>query len=334
MKIDNLKYYRCPKSGSILSLNNYIEENGNVISGELVSQEGIIYNIVEGIPDLTWPKELVTIDEETRKVYDKLANDYDKFASIPFQTYYSDEYKVRERMIDQLNINSGDTILEIGCGDGRGSEHIIKKLNNKGKVFLQELSPAFLKNAINRLKNYSLEIEFSIANACYLSFPDNFFDAAHHFGGINTFSDVKRCLSELARVVKPGGKVVIGDESMAPWLRETQFAKIMMNSNPLLKYNIPFESLPINAKDVKVEWIMMGAFFTIEFVVDVNEPQANYHINIPSERGGTHWTRYYGNLEGVTDEAKQLAIKSSSESGKSLHKWLDDLIKKNAHFID
>ena len=233
-------------------------------------------------------------------------------------------------MISKLNLKPEHRVLEIGCGDGRGSEHIARKLNDKGKLYLQELSPAFLKKAVKRLKKYSLDIEYSIANGCYLSFPDNYFDAAYHFGGINTFSDVKRSLNELARVVKPGGRVVVGDESMAPWLRNIQFGKIMMNSNPLLKNEIPIADVPVNVCDVKIEWIMMGAFFVLEFAVGEGEPVANYHIDIPSERGGTHWTRFYGNLEGVTDEAKQLAIKAAKKSGKSRHKWVDEVIKRAA----
>lgn len=327
MKKLEAEIYRSPNNITPLKLNIFKEENENIITGELVSREGYVFLIEHGIPDLTWPRELSQIDEENRKTYDKLAEEYDKYASLPFQTYYSNEVEVREKMVEQLRIKPGDTVLEIGCGDGRGSERIAKRLNGKGKLYLQELSPAFLKKAVKRLKKYSLVIEYSIANGCYLPFPDNYFNAAHHFGGINTFSDVKRSLSELARVVKPGGKVVVGDESMAPWLRECQFGQIMMNSNPLLKYEIPFKDIPLSARNVKIEWIMMGAFFLLEFTVGEGEPMANYHIEIPSERGGTHWIRFYGHIEGITDETKQLVLKAIEKSRKSRHQWMDDVLK-------
>jgi hypothetical protein len=76
---------------------------------------------------------------------------------------------------------------------------------------------------------------------------------------------------------------------------------------------------------------MMSAFYLIEFEVASSEPEANYHIPIPSKRGGTHWTRYHGNLEGVTDEAKIKAIKAAEISGLSIHEWLDNTIKKQVH---
>ena len=330
MKKQEVNIYRCPCCAKPLKLEVFKGKNGKVTKGDFLSHDGIKFPIDNGIPDFTWPKKLNLIDKKNRITYDKLANEYDKYASLPFQTYYSNENEVYGKMISKLNLKPEHRVLEIGCGDGRGSEHIARKLNDKGKLYLQELSPAFLKKAVKRLKKYSLDIEYSIANGCYLSFPDNYFDAAYHFGGINTFSDVKRSLNELARVVKPGGRVVVGDESMAPWLRNIQFGKIMMNSNPLLKNEIPIADVPVNVCDVKIEWIMMGAFFVLEFAVGEGEPVANYHIDIPSERGGTHWTRFYGNLEGVTDEAKQLAIKAAKKSGKSRHKWVDEVIKRAA----
>ncbi len=75
---------------------------------------------------------------------------------------------------------------------------------------------------------------------------------------------------------------------------------------------------------------MMGAFFLIEYTVGMGEPQANYHIPIPSARGGTHWTRYFGNLEGVTEETKQFALQAREKSGKSMFEWLDKVISAAA----
>ena len=134
----------------------------------------------------------------------------------------------------------------------------------------------------------------------------------------------------MCRVVKPGGKVLVGDESMGEWLRNTEFGRVMMNSNPLFKYDIPFKDIPEEAREVKVEWIMMGAFFILEFTVGEAAPEANYHISIPSERGGTHWSRYYGNLEGISDEGKRLANKARAKLGKGMSEWLDAVVKEAA----
>lgn len=330
MKLNNAGTYICPVCLTELDADITQKKGDEIIEGVLTCASGHSFSIANGIPDFTWPKELADIDEETRKTYEKLAAEYDKFAPFPFWTFKADENEVRANMTDRLNIRPDSMVLEIGAGDGRGAEHVAKRLGKDGKFFVQELSPSFLNKSFERLKDYKDIIEFSTANASYLPFAANRFDAAYHFGGISTFGDVKRCLAELCRVVKPGGKVLVGDESMGPWLRNTDFGKIMSNSNPLFRYEIPFQDIPVEARDVKVEWIMMGAFFLLEFTVGEGEPEANYHIPIPSERGGTHWTRYYGNLEGVSDEVKKLAYKAREKSGKSMHDWLEDAIKKAA----
>ena len=99
-----------------------------------------------------------------------------------------------------------------------------------------------------------------------------------------------------------------------------------MNSNPLFKYKIPYKDIPVEARNVKVEWVMMGAFFILEFEVGKAEPEADYFIPIPSARGGNHWIRYYGNLEGVNHDTKKLAYEAISKNGKSMHDWLNEIV--------
>ena len=43
---------------------------------------------------------------------------------------------------------------------------------------------------------------------------------------------------------------------MPVWLRETEFGKVLMNSNPHYKYDLPLKHLPINARNVKLEWFI------------------------------------------------------------------------------
>ena len=90
----------------------------------------------------------------------------------------------------------------------------------------------------------SARAEFFVGNATRLPFEDNYFDAAFHFGGLNLFADKAAAIKEMARVVKVGGRVVFGDESLAPWLRSTTYGKILMNSNSIYRSETPIELLP------------------------------------------------------------------------------------------
>ncbi|MGP8215180.1 MAG: methyltransferase domain-containing protein [Bacteroidia bacterium] len=325
MKLILKDIYKCPACKSKLELTVHNESKDAVHKGILRCECGHEFPIVNDVPDFTWPKELCQRDEENRLQYEILANRFNITAEFTFKTFKSDETEVRKKMIDQLSLTKNSIVLEVGAGDGASSKLIAEILNEDGKLFFQELSPATLCKAQENLRTFS-NIDFSVANACHISFPDNYFDAAYHFGGISTFSDIGHCLKELSRVVKPGGKVVVSDEGIGKWLRETDFFKIISTSNPLYKFEFPMSAIPVEARNVKMEWILMGAFYVLEFTVGEGEPEADYHVPIPGKRGGTHWTRYYGKLEGITEDAKQLAIKASGKSGKSIHRWLDETI--------
>jgi ubiquinone/menaquinone biosynthesis C-methylase UbiE len=323
--------YICPATGSSLELHVDNADNERIIDGAFVNSSGTRYPIRNGLPDFTWPLTLHTSDAQTRDSYESMADDYDQYASLPFITYRADEHAVRENMVDLLELQPDSRVLEIGCGTGRGATHLAARLGEKGSLYLQEISPKLLAKAIEKLEAKNIRAECSIANGSYLPFPDGFFDAAHHFGGINTFAEIPRCLAELARVVKPGGKIVIGDEGLGPWLTDSEFGRIMANSNPLLKCKPPMDALPVCATDVRLEYFMMGAFYLIEFRVAEGEPQPDYHMMIPSARGGNHWTRYHGQLEGVTDEVKRLAHEARKIAGQSMHDWLDEVVRRAAN---
>jgi SAM-dependent methyltransferase len=323
--------YICPATSSTLQLEVFTANGDEVVEGAFRNSANVSFPIMDGIPDFTWPAVLQESDAQTRQSYEDMAQEYDRYATLPFITYRADEHAVRERMVDKLELRTDSKVLEIGCGTGRGAAHLARRLGNDGKLYLQEISPTLLAIAVRKLQSHSIEAEFSLANGSYLPFPNNFFDAAHHFGGINTFAEIPRCLSELARVVKPGGKVVIGDEGLGPWLRDTEMGRIMTNSNPLLKYDPPLQSLPATATEVQLEYIMMGAFYVIEFRVATTPPQPDYHMQIPSARGGSHWTRYYGQLEGVSDEAKCLAHEARGKAGLSMHDWLERTVREAAN---
>jgi ubiquinone/menaquinone biosynthesis C-methylase UbiE len=330
VRIGEEKFYADPVTREPLALENALIHGDIVRSGTLVSPSGNRFEIVDGVPNLTYPFELPSTDKDALQQYEERADAYDRFLPLTFSTYGEDEQAVRNKMIDKLDLKPGSIVLETGAGTGRDSEIIAKRLGAQGKLYVQDLSPSFLAKNVEKIAGMNAHVEPALANGYYLPFADNSFDACFHFGGINAFGDIRRAFSEMARVTKPGGKVVVGDESMPPWLRETEFGKVLMNSNPEFKYPLPLDKLPVEARQTKMEWIIGGVFYLIDFVVGEGEPKADFDFPIPGIRGGTHRTRYYGQLEGVTPEAKSLAQQALRASGKSMHQWLDDAVRAAA----
>ncbi len=330
MKKSEVHNYVCPDTLSRLSLKAFEQSGDEIMSGELISENGNRYFIKEGIPDLTFPFILSESEVEARKIHDDIADVYDEYIPLTFMTFSVDEDEVRNEMVNDLRLKQNHTVLEIGAGTGRSSELIARRLSKNGKFFVQDLSINILEKCFGKLEKYDVPIEYYVGNACYLPFPNNYFDAVFHFGALNMFSDITRAFEEISRVTKVGGRVVIGDESIPPWLRKTTFAKILMKSNHWYKSELPLEHIPIAARDVRLRWIIGGVFYVFDFTLGEGEPQAVLDFEIPGVRGGTHLTRYYGQLEGVTAEAHELAHKAREKTGKSMHKWLDDVVREAA----
>ena len=298
--------------------------------GEFFSEDGEKYPVIDGLPNLTFPFELPKEEVDIINWYDNNYENYDEYLPLTFKTFNENEEVVRAKIVDSLEIKPDYKILETGSGTGRDSVLLASKLGREGELHVTDIFDKILRQSYSKLESSKPSIFYSVLNAIYLPFPDNYFDIYYHFGGFNTFSDKKRAFKEISRVVKKGGKVIIGDESVPVWLRETEFGKILMNSNHHYKYNLPLEYMDHTARDVSFEYIIGGVFYLISYTVDEGEPFGDFDFEIPGLRGGTHRTRYYGHLEGVKEETIKLAKIAISKENVSMHSWLDKIINEEA----
>ena len=327
MKPSDAEYYRAPESHAALRLEG----------DHLVAADGGRFPVENGVPNLLWPPSLSEIEAKTKSEYDRVAEHiYDNALNWQFAALHDDEETTRELMVNMLDLKPGARVLEVGCGTGRDSYRLARRLDASGELFLQDLSSGMVHTCVKRMAEYDREMKFkcklhySIANAMFLPFPDDFFDAVFHFGGFNEFSDGKKSAADFARVVKPGGRVLFGDESVGPWLRDEEFGKIVTTNNALFAHKLPLESIPPCARDVAVRWIMANCFYVISFVKGDGPPPLNLDLKHQGWRGGSMRSRYFGVMEGVSPEAKELAKQAAARSGVSIHDWLDRLVRHQA----
>jgi ubiquinone/menaquinone biosynthesis C-methylase UbiE len=307
------------------------------VKGELVSAEGWRFPIENGVPNLVWPIELSEIEARAKNEYDHVAAQiYDAAMDWQFAAICENENEVREGMVDLLDLKPHYQVLEVGCGTGRDSYRLAQRLNADGTLFLQDLSPNMVHMCVKKMQehdrsmHFQCALDYSISNASYLPFPSDFFDVVFHFGGFNQFGDLKRAAAELTRVAKPGGIVLYGDESVAPWLRGTEFERIVCTNNPLFSHQLPLNTVPTCAREVTVRWIMANCFYVMTFRKGDGLPPLNLDLPHKGWRGGTMRSRYFGVLEGVTPQAKHLAREAAARAGVSLHEWLDRLVREQA----
>jgi ubiquinone/menaquinone biosynthesis C-methylase UbiE len=285
-----LDLLRCPACGSRLTSREPV--SGEVQSATLVCNCGRTFAVEDGIPRLSHPPELLPSDAEFQEKYDRGAEDYDTGLAWLFSAFRVDEDVLRRRMVDLLELQPGARILETGSGTGKDSVHIRERIHPGGILFAQDLSVGMLRVARQKLAGAPGEAEYVQSNASYLPFADGTFDAAFHFGGINTFGELRRALEEMTRVVRVGGKVVVGDEGIAPWLRRKLFGRILVKANPLYAHRPPLDAIPATAADVRVQWILGNAFYLIDYRVADGPPFVDLDLPIPG-RGDSLRSRYY-----------------------------------------
>ena len=295
----------------------------------LEAPDGRRYPVVDGVPELLAPESRQRAEAgRDQEYYRAKAREYDAGMDVLFRTFDADEAAVRERMIALLNLPAGARVLETGCGTGRDTAHLAGRA---GCVYATDLAREMIEIGRVRLADAGVaasRVSHFVSDAMALPFPDRFFDAAYHFGGINLFPDVAAGIAEMARVVKPGGKVVFGDEGLGPWLADSEFGKILANTNPLYQHRAPAERLPVCARDVTCRWILNGAFYVIDFVVGEGEPALDLDIPFPGWRGGSHRTRYYGKLDGVAPELRRQVVEAAAKEGISVHAWMERSLER------
>ena len=322
MDSSELKYFISPVTKLPLTL--------DAAMNVLHTEAGEEFGILDGIPDFVPAEGLAAKARQAQSFYDDRSENYDQYLHLTFYTHGEDEGDVRNRLVDNLELKTDSKVLEIAAGSGRDSVIIASRLDASGLLCLQDISAGMLAKARAKLTDVKVPVSYSLSDATSLPYSDNSFDAVFSFGGLGEFPDIAKALSEMVRVCRPGGKVVVGDESIPVWLRKTEFAKILTTTNPQFMAPLPLEHLPVEAREVCVRWIIGGVFYTIDFRVAEGDPSGNFDYPIPGPRGGTLRSRYLGQLEGVSVETKDLAHKARLKKGLSMHDWLESAVREAA----
>jgi SAM-dependent methyltransferase len=98
-------------------------------------------------------------------------------------------------------------ILDAGCGSGRHCKHILRRADADADLHAFDLSQRMLKRARRRFKTN--RIRFIAADLTRLPYPDGYFDAIVCGWVLEHLPDPRPGLAELARVLEPGGKILL-----------------------------------------------------------------------------------------------------------------------------
>jgi demethylmenaquinone methyltransferase/2-methoxy-6-polyprenyl-1,4-benzoquinol methylase len=143
--------------------------------------------------------------EKIRSMFSKVAANYDRANSVLSMGIH---HLWRKKLVRLSGAKTGDSVLD--CATGTGDLAIeFKQTVGSGRVVGTDFCVEMLAPAPDKAKQLGLDIQFLQADAMNLQFRDKEFDLVSISFGIRNVADPVKALKEMARVTKPGGRVMV-----------------------------------------------------------------------------------------------------------------------------
>jgi demethylmenaquinone methyltransferase / 2-methoxy-6-polyprenyl-1,4-benzoquinol methylase len=165
-------------------------------SVDAVGQDGIRSGSVDATATGTLP------ETQVRAMFDRIARVYDRMNSVMTAGMH---HHWRARAADLARVGPGDAVLDVATGTGDLAIELRGRVGPDGRVVGMDFSETMLELARRKAPG----IRFESGTALDLSYGDGEFAAATVGFGARNFSDLGAGLAEMARVVRPGGRVVV-----------------------------------------------------------------------------------------------------------------------------
>ena len=138
------------------------------------------------------------------------------------QTYAAPEIALqRKKTIEAVNIQAGESILDIGCGTGFLTSDMAPIVTESGQIIAIDPKPTMVKAAKQRCTEYA-QVKVRQGNVTSIPSKNNQFDLVTCTQVLLYVEDIDKALSEIYRVLKPGGRAAI---------LETDWQGVVINSN-------------------------------------------------------------------------------------------------------
>ena len=114
-----------------------------------------------------------------------------------------------DHLMRSANVQPGEHVLDVACGTGIVARHLAPRVGAQGRVIGLDLNPDMLRVAGAAAEREGLTIEWRTGPAEQLPFPDGSFDLVVCQFGLMFFTNRPKALTEMQRVLRAGGRVVV-----------------------------------------------------------------------------------------------------------------------------
>jgi demethylmenaquinone methyltransferase / 2-methoxy-6-polyprenyl-1,4-benzoquinol methylase len=144
---------------------------------------------------------------QVRSMFDRIAGVYDVMNTAMTAGLH---HGWRERAADRAELEPGESALDVCCGTGDLALALAERVGPYGRVIGADFSEAMLDLAREKASGRGVsQVRFEWADALSLPYDEEIFDAVTVGFGVRNLADLEHGISELARVLKPGGRMVI-----------------------------------------------------------------------------------------------------------------------------
>jgi demethylmenaquinone methyltransferase/2-methoxy-6-polyprenyl-1,4-benzoquinol methylase len=144
--------------------------------------------------------------QQIKNMFTQVASGYDRANDILSLGIH---HLWRKEVVRMTGVKAGNSILDCATGTGDLAIEFKKAVGPSGKVIGTDFCEAMIQPAPAKALKSNLDIQFQIEDVMNLSFAKNLFDVCSISFGIRNVEDPKKALTEMARVTKPGGKVIV-----------------------------------------------------------------------------------------------------------------------------
>jgi demethylmenaquinone methyltransferase/2-methoxy-6-polyprenyl-1,4-benzoquinol methylase len=155
--------------------------------------------------------EKVSPGEKTarvRGVFDSVAQSYDLMNDL----MSGGMHRLWKRFaLSQTGLRPGHRALDVASGTGDLGAGVARQVGRDGLAVLTDINREMLARGRDRLidKGFAAQVEFVIANAECLPFPDSAFDCVTIGFGLRNVTDKAAALASMRRVLRPGGRLLV-----------------------------------------------------------------------------------------------------------------------------
>jgi demethylmenaquinone methyltransferase / 2-methoxy-6-polyprenyl-1,4-benzoquinol methylase len=191
---------------------------------------------------------------QVESMFDTIADQYDFLNH--FMSFQQDK-RWRKKAILSLKPDAPKVMLDIATGTGDFALEAYKRLK-PDHIIGADLSEGMMKVAEEKVRKAGLEayLSFEVQDCTALTFKDNTFDAVTIAFGVRNFENIAKGISEMYRVLKPGGRMVIIELSRPEKFPMKQLFNIYSSvvlplaGKLFSKDNLAYEYLPASIKVV------------------------------------------------------------------------------------